>query len=138
MRCVIAHFPFDLFASEVQQKMKGVKPEPVTGASVIIGRRTYPVMQVGELITRQDRRDFSAGEVMRALTRLGFTVRALPPQPPVEAVPAPAVTPAPAADPISAENMPSLLPPPMHHTPTAPTVPGSGVANNDPFRPMES
>lgn len=82
MRCVIAHFPFDLFASEVQQKMKGVKPEPVTGASVIIGRRTYPVMQVGELITRQDRRDFSAGEVMRALTRLGFTVRALPPQPP--------------------------------------------------------
>ena len=78
MRCVIAHFPFDLFASEVQQKMKGVEPEPVTGASVIIGRRAYPVMQVGEVITRQDRRDFSAGEVMRALTRLGFTVRALP------------------------------------------------------------
>lgn len=76
MRCVIARFPFDLVKSEVEQSMKGVKPEPVTGPSVTIGRHTYPVKQVGEVITRQDRRDFTADEVTRALTRLGFTCKA--------------------------------------------------------------
>ncbi|MEW9521706.1 SCO5918 family protein [Streptomyces tubercidicus] len=73
MRCVIARFPFDLIKTEVQDSMKGVEPEPVTGDSVLIGGRHYPVKQVGEVITRQDRRDFTAGEVTRALTRLGFT-----------------------------------------------------------------
>ncbi|MEU7280860.1 SCO5918 family protein [Streptomyces sp. NPDC045431] len=73
MRCVIAHFPFDLFKSDVQEAMRGIKPEPVSGESVTIGRRTYPLKQVGEVITRQDRRDFTAGEVRRALTKLGFT-----------------------------------------------------------------
>lgn len=51
------------------------------GESVVIGRRVYPVMQVGQVITRQDRRDFSAGEVIRAMTQLGFTVRGLPAAP---------------------------------------------------------
>ncbi|MCQ8194024.1 SCO5918 family protein [Streptomyces rugosispiralis] len=73
MRCVIARFPFDLTKSGVLEAMKGVKPEEVIGESVIIGRRTYPVKQVGQVITRQDRRDFSAGEVLRAMTKLGFT-----------------------------------------------------------------
>ncbi|MFF4245906.1 SCO5918 family protein [Streptomyces sp. NPDC001822] len=75
MRCVIARFPFDLFKHEVEASMKGVKPEPVTGDAVVIARRVYPVKQVGEIITRQDRRDFSAAEVTRALSRLGFTCR---------------------------------------------------------------
>ncbi|MFF2995331.1 SCO5918 family protein [Streptomyces sp. NPDC057950] len=73
MRCVIARFPFDLSKSGVLASMKGVKPEPITGESVLIGRRHYPVKQVGEVITRQDRRDFTSGEVTRAMTRLGFT-----------------------------------------------------------------
>ncbi|MGW3645957.1 SCO5918 family protein [Streptomyces sp. NPDC000878] len=77
MRCVIARFPFDLTRSGVLESMKGVKPEQVTGESVIIGRRTYPVKQVGQVITRQDRRDFSSGEVVRAMTQLGFTCRGL-------------------------------------------------------------
>ncbi|MGW7579021.1 SCO5918 family protein [Streptomyces sp. NPDC054765] len=79
MRVVIARFPFDLIKTEVQDAMKGIKPEPITGESVLIGSRHYPVKQVGEVITRQDRRDFSAGEVTRALTRLGFTCRSAPP-----------------------------------------------------------
>ncbi|MGW7519797.1 SCO5918 family protein [Streptomyces sp. NPDC054796] len=78
MRCVIARFPFDLTKAGVLQSMKGVKPEEVLGESVIIGRRTYPVKQVGEVVTRQDRRDFSAAEVLRAMNRLGFTCRDLP------------------------------------------------------------
>ncbi|MFI6148712.1 SCO5918 family protein [Streptomyces sp. NPDC051109] len=78
MRCVIARFPFDLTKSGVLETMKGVKPEPVTGESVTIGRRTYPVKQVGQAVTRQDRRDFSAGEVLRAMTQLGFTCHGLP------------------------------------------------------------
>ncbi|MFE5125172.1 SCO5918 family protein [Streptomyces sp. NPDC056669] len=73
MRCVIARFPFELTKSGVLESMKGIKPEEVIGESVIIGRRTYPVKQVGQVITRQDRRDFSAGEVLRAMTQLGFT-----------------------------------------------------------------
>lgn len=96
MRCVIARFPFELTKSEVQQAMKGVKPEPVTGESVIIGRRTYPVKQVGEVVTRQDRRDFSAAEVTRALTRLGFTCRSVP-------------APAPAVEPTALESASAML-----------------------------
>ncbi|MEU4011490.1 SCO5918 family protein [Streptomyces pseudogriseolus] len=78
MRCVIARFPFDLTKSGVLESMKGIKPEPVTGDSVIIGRRHYPPKQVGQVITRQDRRDFSAGEVLRAMAHLGLTCRTLP------------------------------------------------------------
>ncbi len=58
--------------------MKGVKPEPGTGEFVIVGRRQYPAKQVGEVLTRQDRRDFSAQEVVRAMTRLGFTCGTFP------------------------------------------------------------
>lgn len=75
MRCVIARFPFELTKNGVLESMKGVKPEPVVDESVIIGRRHYPAKQVGQVITHQDRRDFSAGEVLRAMAQLGFTCR---------------------------------------------------------------
>ncbi|MEV0602212.1 SCO5918 family protein [Streptomyces sp. NPDC050315] len=93
MRCIIARFPFDLTKDGVLAAMKGVKPELVTGDSVVIGRRQYPVKQVGAVITRQDRRDFSAGEVTRAMTRLGFTCHTAE----TEAAPAEALTPLEAA-----------------------------------------
>lgn len=73
MRCVIARYPFDLTRSEVEQSLSGITPEPVTGVSVTIGRRVYPVMQVGEVLTKLDRRDFTTVEMRRAMTRLGFT-----------------------------------------------------------------
>jgi hypothetical protein len=73
MRCVIARYPFELTKSGVLASMKGIRPELVTAESVTIGRRRYPVKQVGQVITRQDRRDFTGGEVVRAMTRLGFT-----------------------------------------------------------------
>ncbi|GAA2730889.1 SCO5918 family protein [Streptomyces nogalater] len=85
MRCVIARYPFDLTRTGVLDSMKGVKPEPVTGASVTIGRRRYPVKQVGRVLTRQDPRDFTAGEVTRAMTRLGFTCHDQPGAAPVGA-----------------------------------------------------
>lgn len=75
MRCIIAHFPFDLTKDGVLASMKGIRPEAVTGEYVIIGRRHYPVKQVGEVVTRQDRRDFSAAEMIRALLSLGYTCR---------------------------------------------------------------
>ncbi|MEU4652640.1 SCO5918 family protein [Streptomyces sp. NPDC023723] len=78
MRCVIARFPFELTKERVLEAMKGVKPEPVDGDYVIVGRRHYPVKQVGQVVTRQDRRDFSSGEVLRAMTQLGFTCRTAP------------------------------------------------------------
>lgn len=73
MRIVIARFPFDLTMSEVERSMQGVEPEPAVGPCVTVGAQVYPVKQVGQVITRQDRRDFTANEVSRALTRLGFT-----------------------------------------------------------------
>ncbi|WP_330289613.1 SCO5918 family protein [Streptomyces sp. NBC_00576] len=88
MRCVIARFPFDLTKSGVLESMKGIKPEPITGESVIIGRRHYPVKQVGQVVTRQDPRDFSAGEVTRAMAKLGFTCSTVP-----KAVPEPVESP---------------------------------------------
>ncbi|MET8163994.1 SCO5918 family protein [Streptomyces sp. NPDC102259] len=81
MRCVIARYPFDLTKDGVMDSMKGITPEPVTGESVTIGRRRYPVKQVGEIITRQDRRDFTGGEVVRAMVRLGFTCHEHPATP---------------------------------------------------------
>ena len=84
MRCIIARFPFDLTKSEVEQSMSGITPEPATGMSVTIRRRVYPVMQVGEVITRQNRRDFTVAEMRRALTRLGFTCHDAPPAPPAQ------------------------------------------------------
>ncbi|MER5435109.1 SCO5918 family protein [Streptomyces sp. NPDC002588] len=78
MRCVIARYPFELTKDGVLDAMKDVSPEPVTGESVTIGRRRYPVKQVGEVVTRQDRRDFTSGEVTRAMTRLGFTCHPQP------------------------------------------------------------
>ncbi|CAM5733153.1 hypothetical protein SALBM311S_11285 [Streptomyces alboniger] len=73
MRCVIARYPFDLTKDGVLESMKAVKPELVVGESVTIGRRRYPVKQVGQIITRQDRHDLTSGEVVRAMARLGFT-----------------------------------------------------------------
>jgi hypothetical protein len=84
MRCVIARYPFELTKDGVVASMKGVRPELVTGESVTVGRRRYPVKQVGQVITRQDRRDFTSGEVVRALTRLGFTCHEQPQTAPVD------------------------------------------------------
>ncbi|MGY0068022.1 SCO5918 family protein [Streptomyces sp. QTS137] len=86
MRCVIARFPFELTKNGVLESMKGVKPEPVVGDSVIIGRRHYPAKQVGQVITHQDRRDFSVGEVLRAMAQLGFTCRTAPQAAPARSV----------------------------------------------------
>ncbi|WP_030180512.1 SCO5918 family protein [Streptomyces violaceorubidus] len=89
MRCVIARYPFDLTKGGVLDSMKGITPEAVTGESVTIGRRRYPVKQVGEVVTRQDRRDFSGAEVTRAMARLGFTCHPAPGAEPAPAAPAP-------------------------------------------------
>jgi len=90
MRIVIARFPFDLTMSEVEKSMEAIRPEPATGQCVTIGSAVYPVKQVGQVITRQDRRDFTAHEVSRALTRLGFTCHEVqPPRPEILPDPAP-------------------------------------------------
>jgi hypothetical protein len=88
MRVTIAGCSFYLQANEVVALMKDIKAEPVTGESVRIGRRNYPIKQVGAVITKQDRRDFSAADVIRAMEKLGFTCS-----------PAPVSEPAPAAQP---------------------------------------
>lgn len=79
MRCIIAGQPFYLQVREVEGAMRGVEPEPVRGACAEVGGRWYPVMQVGAKLTGQDRRDFTAADVIRALTSLGVPCRLTPP-----------------------------------------------------------
>lgn len=79
MRCMIAGQPFYLEASDVEIAMKRVEPEPIRGACVQVGKRWYPVMQVGAAVTGQDRRDFTGADVSRALTNLGLVCRTTPP-----------------------------------------------------------
>jgi hypothetical protein len=79
MRCMIAGYPFNLEAREVQAAMHGVEPEPIRGACAQIGGRWYPVMQIGAKVTGQDRRDFTSAEVYRALGNLGLPCRPTPP-----------------------------------------------------------
>jgi hypothetical protein len=79
MRCTIAGQSFYLQASEVEIAMKRVEPEPAVGACVHVGRRWFPVLQVGAVLTGQDRRDFTTAEVTKALLRLGMDIRTTPP-----------------------------------------------------------
>ncbi|WP_438302901.1 SCO5918 family protein [Streptomyces sp. HUAS TT11] len=46
--------------------MSGITPELVTGESAAIARRRYPARQVGQVITRQGRGDFTSGKGIRA------------------------------------------------------------------------
>jgi len=87
MRCTIAGHSFYLQPSDVEKAMAGIKPEPIPGACVRVGRRWYPVKQVGAVVTGQDRRDFSGVEVSRALLSLGFACLDAPPVLPGSAVP---------------------------------------------------
>lgn len=73
MHVTLAGRTFYLTPVDVEQALGGVEPEEISGMSVTIGGTTYPLMQVGALISHQDRRDFSAAEVLRALRKLGFT-----------------------------------------------------------------
>jgi hypothetical protein len=107
MRVTIAGCSFYLQAPEVVALMKDVKAEPVTGESVRIGRRTYPIKQVGAAITKQDRRDFSAADVIRAMQRLGFTCNPAPV--PEQPAPAPAATPEPPAETTLGGGGPSMM-----------------------------
>ena len=91
MRVTIARRHFYFHKIEVEQAMNSVAAEPVTGPSVEIGGVSYPIMQVGAVLTRQDRRDFNSGEVVRAMQALGFPCRM-----------APAAKPTPNPDPLSA------------------------------------
>ena len=54
MRVTIAGVFFYLQASEVEQKMSTVEPEPIDGDSVVVGTTAYPVKQVGRIVTGQD------------------------------------------------------------------------------------
>ncbi|MET8963993.1 SCO5918 family protein [Streptomyces sp. NPDC004074] len=66
MRCLIARPPFELTKNGVLASVSGITPELVPGESAAIARRRYPVRQVGQVITRQGRRDFTSGEGIRA------------------------------------------------------------------------
>ena len=79
MRCTIAGQSFYLQVSGVETAMSRVKPEPVVGACVQVGGRWFPMLQVGAVLTGQDRRDFTTAEVTKALAHLGLDCRSTPP-----------------------------------------------------------
>ncbi|WP_370738499.1 SCO5918 family protein [Streptomyces sp. EN27] len=87
---------------------------------MVISRRVYPVKQVGGAITRQDRRNYSFAEVVRALPEPGFTCHTAE-----SAVPVPAPAPYPAGYGFQAPGAPAR---------GAKRGPPSGVRNPGPSR----
>ncbi|MFE1858052.1 SCO5918 family protein [Streptomyces anandii] len=72
-RCVIARHPFEPTENGAPASPKSAGPELVTGDSVTIGRRRYPIEQVGRVITRKDGPAFRSGGVLRAPSTRGGT-----------------------------------------------------------------
>lgn len=69
---VIAGQEFVVRASQVERRLRGVLPEPVTEHFVVINRRRYPPKQVVGVVTGLDRAAFTTHHARRILTGLGF------------------------------------------------------------------
>jgi hypothetical protein len=69
----IAKQCFEFGRDDVEQKMRGRRPEPIASHYVVIGDRRYPPKQVISAITGVDRADFTSHHARRILTRLGFS-----------------------------------------------------------------
>jgi hypothetical protein len=69
---VVARRPFELGASQVEEAMRDVLPEPLRDHYVVVGQRRYPPKQVLSRITGLDRAEFTTHHARRILTGLGF------------------------------------------------------------------
>jgi hypothetical protein len=61
----------------VEEKMKGVEPEPTRSLVVEVNGRLYPVKQVLAQVFEVDRADFISHQARSVMRRLGFTVKRL-------------------------------------------------------------
>ncbi len=80
-RVVIAKRPFELRREQVEQRMRGVQPEPIASHYVVIDSRRYPPKQVVSVMTGVDRADFTSHHARRILTGLGFPAGRRQPDP---------------------------------------------------------
>jgi len=69
---VIAGRRFALRSTQVERRLRGVLPEPLTDHFVVINRRRYPPKQVIEVLTGLDRAEFTTHHARRILSGLGF------------------------------------------------------------------
>jgi hypothetical protein len=68
----IAGRAFALRASQVEQCMRSVLPEPLNEHFIVVDRRRYPPKQVLSAVTGLDRAEFTTHHARRVLTGLGF------------------------------------------------------------------
>jgi hypothetical protein len=78
---VLAKRPFVLWREQVEQRMRGVPPEPIASHYVVIASRRYPPKQVVSAVTGVDRADFTSHHARRIITGLGFPAGRRPPDP---------------------------------------------------------
>jgi hypothetical protein len=76
----VARQRFELEPGEVELRMRGVLPEPITSHFVVIDGRRYPPKQVIGVLTGIDRADFTTHQARRVLTGLGFAAGRQPRQ----------------------------------------------------------
>lgn len=68
----VAKQRFELGPEDVELRLRGVLPEPITSHFVVIDGRRYPPKQVIGALTGIDRADFTTHQARRVLTGLGF------------------------------------------------------------------
>lgn len=70
----IAGTAFELDRALVEERVKGVLPDPIVDHYVVVADRRYPPKQVIALVTGVDRADFTTHQARRILRGLGFPV----------------------------------------------------------------
>ncbi|RLI85855.1 MAG: hypothetical protein DRO98_06285 [Archaeoglobales archaeon] len=66
---------YDLSKEEVEERMRGVEPEPIRKYYVEINGRKYPIKQVVAKCLGLDPIQFTSAYAYRILSRLGFKVK---------------------------------------------------------------
>ncbi len=65
---------YDLTRQQVEERMRGVEPEPGRRHFVEVGGREYPMKQVFAQCLGLSRLDFTTAQARHVLARLGFKV----------------------------------------------------------------
>lgn len=80
----IAGSRFELDPPSVEERLRGVLPEPVKDHFVVVDGRRFPPKQVITLVTGLDRADFTTHQARRILRRLGFVAGRKATRPPAD------------------------------------------------------
>jgi len=72
VRATVGGRPFDFSKEQIEQRMRGVQPEPIREHLVMVNDVPYPPKQVMATATGWERTSFTTMEAQRVLSRAGF------------------------------------------------------------------